>query len=141
MKFRNRYNKNAARSQREFSTGWLEDELDRLTSLIVRRREPFCFTCGIGTGLQCGHLFERRHRPTRWDIDSAGNNHSQCDRCNADHEAHPGIYRKAFIKRFGEQAYRELDERAHSRQKLTYSDLVALYEAHKATWETLKKAA
>ena len=147
MRFRNRYNPNSTKPKREFSTGYLEDALDDLTSKIIRRLERVCFTCGVSAErtregyLTCGHLFERRHRATRWDIGPIGNNHSQCSNCNADHEPHPEIYRNVFIKRFGQPAYDDLNSRAHSRMKITYLDLLAMYEGHKATWEALKKAA
>jgi hypothetical protein len=37
-----------------------------------------------------------------------------------------------FTLRFGERAYAEVQERAHSRQKITYSDLVELLEEKEA---------
>lgn len=108
------------------SRKWVEDELDAIVREIMHLAERSCFTCGSTKELQVGHLFERRHRHTRWDTSEAGNNHLQCPNCNSRHEAFPEKYRTMFTIRFGELAYTDLDLRAHSNQKLTYSDLLEL---------------
>lgn len=119
---------NAQPERRPGSTKWIEDELDAIVRLILPLLESCCFTCGTSKNLEVGHLFERRHRHTRWDTSEAGNNHLQCQKCNAHHEAFPEKYRNAFKSRFGEQAYADVTDRAHSRQKLSYSDLLELME-------------
>lgn len=108
------------------STRWLEDELDAIVRLILPLMEFYCFTCGSQYGLQVGHLFERRHRHTRWDTTIDGNNHLQCPPCNKKHESHPTIYQDKFIARFGERAYAEIGERAHC--KLKIADLLEILE-------------
>lgn len=112
------------------STRWLEDELDAIVRLILPLIESCCFTCGSQYGLQVGHLFERRHRRTRWDTTIDGNNHLQCAPCNKKHESHPTIYRDKFIDRFGERAYAEIGERAHCNQKI--GDLAEILEEKEA---------
>lgn len=131
------------KAPRLYSVRWLETRLDELTSGIVRINEQVCFNagCGVKTGLQCGHLFERRHRPTRWDIHPEGNNHSQCERHNFLHEEKPSLYQDSFIERFGERAFDDLANRSRSNTKITYSDLEALYEERKQQLAELKKAA
>lgn len=114
--------------RRPMSQKYLEDELDAITREIMHLLESSCFTCGSTRELQVGHLFERRHRHTRWDTDETGNNHLQCPNCNSSHEAIPEKYTNIFTLRFGERAYADLAERAHSNQKLTYSDLLSLLE-------------
>lgn len=110
--------------RRPMSQKYLEDELDAITREIMHLAERSCFTCGATKELQVGHLFERRHRHTRWDTHEEGNNHLQCPKCNSRHEAFPEKYRDMFTIRFGERAYADLAERVHSKQKLTYSDLL-----------------
>lgn len=110
------------------STRWLEDELDAIVRVILPLIESCCFTCGATKELQVGHLFERRHRLTRWDTSEQGNNHLQCPKCNSRHEAFPEKYRDMFTLRFGERAYADLAERSHSKMKLTYSDLLSLLD-------------
>lgn len=120
------------------STRWVESQLDDLTRRILHLTESSCFTCGSTKELQVGHLFERRHRHTRWDVDEKGNNHLQCPNCNARHEAFPEKYRNTFTTRFGERAYSELAERAHSNQKITFTDLVAQMEEMQTRLDKLR---
>jgi translation initiation factor 1 (eIF-1/SUI1) len=48
------------RPPEEGSRKWLAAELDRVTSLIVRRRDGRCVTCGSIQGLQCSHFYSRK---------------------------------------------------------------------------------
>jgi Bacteriophage Lambda NinG protein len=120
------------------STRYLEDELDAIVRLILPLLERSCFTCGSTKELQVGHLFERRHRLTRWDTNETGNNHLQCPNCNSRHEAFPDKYRNMFTIRFGERAYADVADRAHSSQKLTYSDLLSMLEEKESQLRTLR---
>lgn len=124
--------------RRPMSQKYLEDELDAIVREIMHLAERSCFTCGSTKELQVGHLFERRHRHTRWDTHEEGNCHLQCCKCNAKHEAFPDKYRNMFTIRFGERAYADLLERVHSRQKLTYSDLLEMLEEKEAQLNQLK---
>lgn len=126
--YQRRYSSFSDKPERPGSTRWLEGELDAIVRLILPLMEACCFTCGSTKELQVGHLFERRHRHTRWDTSEGGNNHLQCPNCNSRHEAFPEKYRDMFTIRFGERAYADVAERAHSQQKLTYSDLLELLE-------------
>lgn len=120
------------------STRWVEAQLDDLTRKILHLLESSCFTCGSRKELQVGHLFERRHRHTRWDTEEQGNNHLQCPKCNYHHEAFPEKYRDMFTIRFGERAYSDLATRAHSNQKITFTDLTTLLEEKRAQLKTLQ---
>lgn len=131
----------STKTTRPGSTRWLESQLDEKTRRIMHLLEKSCFTCGSTKELQVGHLFERRHRHTRWDTGEDGNNHLQCPNCNAKHEYIPEKYINMFTLRFGERAYSDLAERAHSNQKLTYSDLTELLEEKKTQLNTLKARA
>lgn len=129
------------KTTRPGSTRWLESQLDEVTRRILHLTEKSCFTCGSTKELQVGHLFERRHRHTRWDTDEKGNCHLQCCKCNAKHEEKPEKYQTMFTIRFGERAFADLAERAHSKQKLTYSDLTELLEEKKSQLSALKARA
>lgn len=124
--------------RRVMSTKYLEDELDAIVRLILPLMESSCFTCGTTKNLQVSHLFERRHRLTRWDTSPEGNNHLMCDGENANHENHPEIYTNKFLKRFGERAYADVADRAHSNQKMSYSDLLDLLEQKEQQLKELK---
>lgn len=121
------------KAPRAYSVRWLEAQLDDLTSRIVRINEQTCFNdgCTETGGLECGHLFERRHRATRWDITPDGNCHSQCSRHNRLHEEQARHYRDAFILRFGERVFDDLASRAHAKDKITYIELEAKYLEYK----------
>jgi hypothetical protein len=129
----------STKTTRPGSTRWVEVQLDDLTRKILHLIEKSCFTCGSTKELQLGHLFERRHRHTRWDTTEKGNNHLQCPKCNYAHEAFPEKYRNMFTIRFGERAYAELAERAHSNQKITFSDLMELLEQKQEQLRRLKQ--
>lgn len=107
------------------STRWYESRLDDLTSAIVLINEQVCFVigCGARKDLQNGHLLERRHRHTRWDIHREGNCHAQCPLHNQLHEPHPEIYRTDFVLKYGQAALDELEYRARSMQKITPIEL------------------
>lgn len=123
------------------SDRYLRDELDAITSIIVRKRESVCFIIGCDkrVSLECGHLFERRHRWTRWDTQPDGNNHAQCPRHNQEHEANPRLYQDSYIRRFGERAFDDLANRAHSNQKLSYSEMLEIFEEKQRELEELKQ--
>jgi hypothetical protein len=105
----------------------IRDECDRLTREIVLRKERQCFipNCRM-TDLQCGHLFERRHQVTRYDTHPSGNNHAQCSYHNALHEEMPEIYRRAFIERYGSEAYAVLVQRKDLPIRRTYVELISI---------------
>jgi NinG protein len=122
------------------STRWFESQLDDLTSKIVLFNEKVCFIigCGVRKDLQNGHLLERRHRHTRWDIHSEGNCHAQCPLHNSLHEGHPEIYRTDFVLKYGQPALDELERRARSMQKITPIELEEKYLEYKAIWERIR---
>lgn len=105
----------------------LEQKLDALTRKIVLRNETVCFTCGEegrdSDPLQCSHIFTRTWRPTRWDVHEAGNNHAQHKSENDRHEYAPDAYNDEFVRRFGQEAFDDLDVRAHSPGKFMIIEL------------------
>jgi hypothetical protein len=90
-----------------------------------------CVTCPAVTNLTCGHLFTRTWRPTRWDIESNGNNHVQCAACNFHHEEDSRPLRNYYIRQFGKRAYEALEQRSYSNIKMGYNELFELWESYK----------
>jgi hypothetical protein len=111
---------------RENSVRELERTLDRLSRQLVLFDAKKCFTCDAKDGLDWGHLFERRHRATRWDYLPGGNNHPQCWPCNSTHEGHPEVYERAYVAAYGQTAYSNLAIRAHSNHKFTHTELLEM---------------
>lgn len=70
------------RQPEEGSRKWLIAELDRHTSIIVRRRDRMCVTCGSVQALQCSHFYSRRYLSIRFDL---RNCNAMCSACNRRH--------------------------------------------------------
>jgi hypothetical protein len=108
----------------------LENTLDDLTRKVLRQDERVSFTSGRrGTAndpLEVSHLFGRALRPTRFDCHPDGNCHMQTRSENQAHNSDKSIYRDKYIERFGEEAYRDLDRRAHQGEKWTYIELAKM---------------
>src|SRR3712207_4957313 len=90
----------------EGSRRWLVAELDRLVSIIVRRRDRRCVTCGETRGLQCSHFYSRRYLQTRFDL---RNCNAMCASCNRRHNGDPEPYLKFMTERYGAEAIAELE--------------------------------
>ena len=103
------------------SRRWLVAELDRLTSLVVRRRDHACVTCGDARGLQCSHFYSRRHLAVRFDL---RNCNAMCVDCNRRHNSDPAAYLDFMNSRYGPEAVAELDELRTSMSKVTDEELV-----------------
>ena len=87
------------------SRRWLIAELDRHTSVAVRRRDLRCVVCGARQGLQSSHFYPRRHRAVRFDL---RNCHAMCAGCNRRHNADPSPYLSYMLERYGPEAVAEL---------------------------------
>jgi len=93
------------RTPEEGSRKWLVAELDRLTSLIVRRRDKRCVTCGSTQGLQCSHFYSRRYLSVRFDL---RNCNAMCVRCNRRHNKDRRPYERYMRKTYGAALLAEL---------------------------------
>jgi hypothetical protein len=84
----------------EGSHRWLVAELDRLVSVIVRRRDRRCVTCGEPRGLQCSHFYSRRYLATRFDLRNCNAMCVNCNRrYNSDPYSLPPIHERALRRR------------------------------------------
>jgi hypothetical protein len=110
----------------------LENTLDELVRQVLHRDQKACFTDGRpGTDndpLEVSHLFGRAMRPTRFDVFPGGNNCLMHKSCNNRHNDDKSIYRQAFIKRYGQEAYDDLERRAHQKGTFDYIQLHQMIE-------------
>jgi hypothetical protein len=113
------------RPPREGSRRWLVAELDRLVSVIVRRRDRRCVTCGIARNLQCSHFHSRRHLATRFDL---RNCNAMCADCNRSHNSDPKPYLNFMNEHYGAEAVAELEGLRGSRMKVTDEELLRTLE-------------
>jgi hypothetical protein len=107
-------------------------KLDRLTSLIVRKRDGECVICHTKVGLDCGHLIRRGAQTVRWNL---RNCNAQCGSCNGRHEYFPRAYREWFKKQYGKKAYDDLEQLAENGSKWGESELRVMLEEYQKLWD------
>jgi 5-methylcytosine-specific restriction endonuclease McrA len=116
----------------------LKDELDRITSLLVRARDRRCVTCGTTENLECSHYFKRGYLATRWNLTNCN---AQCSRENGIHNVNPFKYRAYMVKLIGEDGLDELFKLRNSVWRPTDDELRSLLESHRTLLRTMKRAA
>jgi hypothetical protein len=117
------------RPPEEGSRKWLIAELDRYTSLIVRRRDGRCVTCGSCQGLQCSHFYSRRYLAIRFDL---RNCNAMCAGCNRRHNRDRRPYERYMLKRYGAGVVAELDVLRMRLGKVTDEELGEMLSQYKA---------
>lgn len=117
--------------QRTLSVRQIEEQLDELTSIIVRRQTPFCSLCGWNSwkDLECGHYYHRVVRPTRWDFNNLA---TMCRICNRKHNEDREPYRLWLVEKLGHEGIAELSAKARSHTKFSYTELLALLDERKS---------
>ncbi|HEY0172080.1 MAG TPA: recombination protein NinG [Pyrinomonadaceae bacterium] len=111
------------------SRRWLVAELDRLVSVLVRRRDRRCVTCGEARGLQCSHFYSRRYLATRFDL---RNCNAMCAGCNRRHNEDPEPYLRFMTEHYGGEAVAELDRLRGDGRKVADEELVRALEGLRA---------
>ena len=86
-------------------------EADRLFSIIVRRRDGRCQSCGTTADLQCAHLASRRYLATRWDLNNAV---ALCRACHQRFTVNPVQWTVWLLDRLGDPAFAALHRKAVS---------------------------
>ena len=110
------------------SRKWLIAELDRLTSIIVRKRDKRCVTCGSAQGLQCSHFYSRRYLAIRFDL---RNCNAMCAGCNRRHNRDRKPYERYMQKTYGPVVIAELDKLRLSLLKVTEQELGEMLQQYK----------
>ena len=113
----------------EGSRRWLVAELDRLTSVVVRRRDRRCVTCGERRGLQCSHFYSRRYLATRFDL---RNSNAMCADCNRRHNIDPEPYLRFMNNHYGCEVVAELERLRRGGGKVADEELIELLERFRA---------
>ena len=117
------------RAPGEGSRKWLVAELDRYTSLIVRRRDGRCVTCGSVQSLQCSHFYSRRYLSVRFDLRNCT---AMCAGCNRRHNRDRRPYERYMRKTYGSGLITELDTMRACLDKVTDAQLLELLEEYRA---------
>lgn len=112
----------------------LEDKLDRIFSIFIRRRHAdvggtvSCVTCQrlmFWKECHAGHFIKRQHRSTRW---RPTNVHPQCVGCNTYRGGQQDEYAKFIVQTYGLAEFNDLMESKHKVTKFTRSDLEEMIE-------------
>jgi len=111
----------------EGSRKWLIAELDKYTSVIVRRRDKGCVTCGSVQSLQCSHFYSRRYLAIRFDL---RNCNAMCAGCNRRHNRDRRPYERYMLKTYGRVVISELDKLRLSLEKMTHEQLLELVDEY-----------
>jgi hypothetical protein len=128
-----------ARAYRSVQTrAGLIQQLDIVTSLIVRRRDGSCITCGTTQDLTCSHFYKRGWYGVRWDLRNCA---AQCERCNERHNRNPWPYLNWLLETYPEGTLQELHALRMSRRKIPDYKLRELLDSHRAYLRTLARAA
>jgi hypothetical protein len=112
---------------RKITISGLTRKLDKLVSEIVRGR-GYCAWCKKTEGLECCHIFSRRYRSTRWDMDNL------ICLCHSHHfysHSNPVLFAEFVRDYLGKNKYIALKQKARMIKKWTLIDLQALYESLK----------
>ena len=117
------------RPPEEGSRKWLIAELDRVTSVIVRKRDKRCVTCGSSQGLQCSHFYSRRYLAVRFDL---RNCNAMCAGCNRLHNRNRKPYEMYMLKRYGAAMIAELDGLRMGLGKVADDELREILNQYKA---------
>jgi hypothetical protein len=117
------------RPPEEGSRKWLIAELDRLTSIIVRKRDKRCVTCGSVQSLQCSHFYSRRYLSIRFDL---RNCNAMCAGCNRRHNRDRRPYERYMWKRYGAAVIAELDGLRLNLEKVTDEELEKMLSQYEA---------
>ena len=111
------------------SRKWLIAELDKYTSIIVRRRDRRYVTCGTRRHLQCSHFYSRRYLAIRFNL---LNCNAMCRRCNLRHNSDPFAYMTFMQGHYGPDVVSELHELMMALSKVTNDELAQMLGRYKA---------
>lgn len=126
-------------------TDRLKEALDRIYRLFIRLRDARkdgtfqCISCGRILPFErsdCGYYINERHLSTRYNEDNC---HAQCRTCNLFKGGNLDEFRKALIRRYGEEKVQALERMKNDISKMSESDYQEKIEHYKIKVEELQK--
>ena len=114
------------RSQKK--TDQLKEVLINIFHLFIRLRDARkdgtfqCISCGRILPFErsdCGHYINERHSATRYNEDNC---HAQCRTCNLFKRGNPEEFRKALVRKYGEEKVEALERMKNDISKMSESD-------------------
>lgn len=116
----------------------LIERLDEVTSLIVRKRDKVCITCGEARPelLTCSHFYSRRWLNVRFDL---RNTACQCWNCNAVvHAVNQWPYTNWFLNTYSTDVMAELFELRNRRETPSTDELRFMLDEYRAMLREMK---
>ena len=98
----------------------IEKELDSLWRRYILLRDKKCKVCGKGINLQAHHIFSRKHKSTRWDVE---NGIALCSGHHLFAHQEPEEFRRKVISLVGEQKYEELYQKSRVVARFSLEEL------------------
>lgn len=121
----------------------LKKNLDRIVSMIVRKRDKWCIICGQPVEFNdkgdpitndCGHFLGRKVDATRWDLKNCN---CQCRSCNWKHNDNPMPYYYAMLNKYGMEIIEDLQERYTGHRKVTVPEMRELLKDLKQQYKEI----
>src|SRR5262249_36052978 len=102
----------------------------RLFSQVIRARDKCCQRCDSVSDLQCAHIFSRRNKSVRWDLDTAV---TLCHRHHLSWAHSEPIQFMEWVKKWlGLKRFRELRRRAMTPKIWTPAELITIKKVLKS---------
>ncbi len=93
---------------------------DKWFSLCIREASNYtCVTCGKMGRVECSHVYSRRHRTIRWDVENAM---SQCNGCHRSWHESPLKSFAWFESEFGAGRIELLREKMNNKVKVSKAE-------------------
>lgn len=109
--------------------------LDKLVYQILLLRDQKCIQCGSIYNLGTGHVFPRRCRYLRWNLENVW---LQCASCNHNHNLHKEVYFDKIRSIIGADRFQILETEWNQSKKLTIDDIQQLIKSYLIILANLK---
>lgn len=119
--------------------------LDKLFHLFIRLRDGRedgtfqCISCGRILPFErsdCGYFINERYSATRYNEDNC---HAQCRTCNFFKSGNTEEYRKALVRKFGEEKVQEIERMKNDFSKMSENDFQEKIDYYRIKIEELTK--
>lgn len=123
----------------------LKDTLDKIFHLFIRLRDGRedgtfqCISCGRILPFErsdCGYFIKERHSATRYNEDNC---HAQCRTCNFFKGGNIEEFRKALVRKYGEEKVQELERMKNDISKMSEADYQEMIDYYELKVEELKR--
>lgn len=117
-------------------SGIRRDKYDSVVSDLVRESVGHCQSCGkSGCRLENAHIFSRRHRNTRWDLQNCL---CLCSGCHRKYGENPILFTNWLECTFGKGYLDVLTEKHHTIKKWKPAEMKEMYAHYRAELKRIR---